>query len=361
MRGLLALVGMIFSLIPVLGYLAFDYSMSNRAARAMGESEISFGAYVMGWADMIEIVGTGVTEPGATAMPGDLVAMLPKAPEGWVQRAMTPQDLAAVLGLGLAGEDLGLASDALQDNGGKGLDQARMAYDSPAGVVVAELVRYPDTVFTSFMAMSVKFELEMKTMSIQSSDFMTVRGFEVRRAALPKSAPVQVLLGDLGGQLHLRVTAPATMADTDLVPFFQTLHVPAMNAAIVRPVPGMGEVPVVVLASVLDDQTRIAFAAEQEAARAAAAEAKKAQEDEAKAKLMGTPAADPVTTLDEGAPEDAPPAAAPEASETAEAPSEVEVKVNRNDQKKAAPKKEPGMIGGPCREEGGRKICGLGD
>lgn len=373
MRGLLFLVSLVLSAIPVLGYMAFDYTMSNRAARAMGESEIGFGAYVMGWINLVEIVGTPDRGAETGAMPTELTAMLPRPPEGWTTRALTPQDVTAVLGSGLKGEDLELAADALQENRGKGLEQARQAYVSPEGaLVVFELVRYPDSVFTSFMAMSVKFELEMRTMAIPSQDFMTVRGFEVREVRLPAGSPVRAFVGDIGGQLHLRVTAPADLPDLALLPLFQTLHVPAMAADVVRPVPGMGEVPVIVLASALEEEERAAYEAEAAAARERAAAETARQEEEAKAASAGAaPGGEAGGAAEPGSGAGAAAGIGTDGDDTAQPATgddesgDGETVVRRGVAKGSTPLPGTGGAAGfggdGCRKENGRKVCGVGD
>ena len=97
---------------------------------------------------------------------------------------------------------------------------------------------------------------------------MTVRGLDVTEDLLPEGFRGRLFLADVGAQIHLRVLAPKRMKDEDLVPFFETLHVKAMNADVIDKVEGLGEVPVIVLASALDDTERDAYHADR-ATRAA--------------------------------------------------------------------------------------------
>lgn len=364
MRGLGFAVSLFFSLLAGLGYLAFDFTLSNRAARAMGEEEIGFGAYVKGWVGLSSILARG--DAAGAPMPGELLAMLPKPPEGWQARPVEAADTAPFLTADLDKEQAALVRDALEENRGKGLDQARQAYQSGPSVVAFELVRYPDGIFTSFMAMATKMELEMRTAAIPAQDFMSVRGLEVREVRLPEGAPARAFVADIAAQMHLRVTAPAAMGDDELRAFFETLHVPAMNAAVARPVKGMGEVPLIVLASAIDDNTRAAREAERAAAAEAAAEAQAAEaaaeaetqadEAEAGAEAPGDGAAvEGIGTTEDGATVERS-TGEDDQGATVEA-EEDGVKVTRGTGKAKAKERS---LGGECRTENGRKACGVG-
>jgi hypothetical protein len=114
----------------------------------------------------------------------------------------------------------------------------------------------------------------------------------VLEARLAAEAPARVFLADIGGQIHLRITASASMTDGDLLPFLETLHVPAMNADVVEKVTGLGEVPLIVLASGLAPEDHALWQAERaaEATRIAAEkEAEKEAERQKKAKADAAP------------------------------------------------------------------------
>ena len=191
----------------------------------------------------------------ATEMPSDLAMMLPKAPEGWTMRPTEPGDIDAFLPAEGSEKALREVRAAINPRGGNGVREVRMTYANGARKVVFELVRYPDFVFTSFAAAHLKMELQMNSSRFSGRGFMTVRGMEINENELPDEIGLRYLVGDVAGQIWLRALAPRTMTDQDLLPFFETLHVPAMNANVIEKVAGMGEVPVIVVASVLEEES----------------------------------------------------------------------------------------------------------
>lgn len=289
MRILLFLAGLIVPACGFLFYLFFDYTMANRMAPA-GE-KIGFGSYVAGWAGLIEVDGL----PGAGSGGGDLAAMLPRAPGGWTRRDPAGGDAAGAVGPGFTDEQARLVRDAFEPSTGKKLAQARQVYDTPKGIVAVKLVRFPDFIFKSFAATGMRMQLEMASMDIPGDDYMTVRGMTIREVRLPQGAPSRMFLGDLQAQIHLRITAPAATSDEEMRALLSTLDVAAMNAALARPVRGMGEVPVLVMLSEIDEGIRARRAGERarlEAERAAEWEAMRAEADakaeaEAEAWLAG--------------------------------------------------------------------------
>ncbi|MFE3838306.1 hypothetical protein [Pseudogemmobacter sonorensis] len=362
MRGFMVIAGVIFGFVPVLGYLVFDYTMQNRWARAQGDAAISFTSYIGAWIDLAR--GDEDTGP-----PKGLAAMLPKAPEGWTTRDVLPPDHAAIGAADLPEAARRLALDAYEDGRVRGAAFARKVYEAPSGPIAVELTRYPNSIFTSFMAMAAKLEVEMAADAIGGRDFMTVRGFDLYEAPMPGGAPVRVFHGHMNAQMNLRVTAPATAPNAEIVELMSRLHVPAMNADLARPIPGMGEVPVIVLAGELGVEGLRRRAAERAAAAAAEREAERLRE-EAAAEPEAEVEADP---LGEDLPAfSGPSATAPAAPEVETAP---EVEAERAVREEPAPEEEgpvaparPGLLkteggtggfGGDCRIENGRKLCGL--
>lgn len=342
MAALRLAFGLFFSTIALLGYMAFDYTMANRAIVATGAEPIGFFTYVKGWTGLAEILARGEEdgEGGAAPPSATLLSMLPKPPEGWTLRPAEEADGQPFLTAGLDENARVLVLAAVTPETGKGVDRAAQTYQNGARSVVIELIRYPDIIFTSIAAMTQKMQLQMASLDVPGKEFMVVRGLDVREARLGTAAAARVFLADVGGQIHLRVLAPATMTDQELLGFFETLHVPAMNADVVEKVAGLGEVPVIVLASVIDAETRKAREVERTAAREAAeADAKTAAEAEAGAAEGGGESAEPAS----------------------EEPG-VTVRKGLEDQKKGK-STLPGQSGGfgldgACRTEGGRKICG---
>lgn len=341
MAALRLAFGLFFSTIALLGYLAFDYTMVNRSIVATGAEPISFFTYVKGWTGMVAILaqGDGDAAEGAVAPPpATLVAMLPKAPQGWTLRPTEEADAQPFLTPGLGEKERALVLSATLPETGKGVERAAQTYQNGARQVVVELVRYPDIIFTSLAAMAQKMQLQMASLDVAGKDFMAVRGLEVREARLGSDAAARVFLADVGGQIHLRVLAPATMSDEELLTLFETLNVPAMNADVIEKVAGLGEVPVIVLASVIDSETR------------------KAREAERKAMLEAAEA-EPPASLDAVA-------GTPEAGIEGAAPEEPGIAVRKGVEggksgKSALPGTGSGFgFDGNCRTEGGRKVCG---
>ena len=175
MRVLVMALGLMFSVLPFFGYLAFDYSMSNRAARAMGEVPVSFTDYLGGWVGLAQATPAAADAPGAP-LPEGLAAMLPLPPEGWTARPAAPEDAALLKGKA-SRKDAARITEILTDGKGRGVETARMAYVPPdgRGVVIFELTRFPDAIFTSFAGMGIRMELQMATMEWSDQPFMTVR------------------------------------------------------------------------------------------------------------------------------------------------------------------------------------------
>lgn len=301
MRLILALF---FPLLFGAGYLAFDYWNVNRMAKHGDGDGVTVSEYLGGWVSLAGAVGAAGED--GPALPGELAGMLPKAPEGWSVRPTEPGDVDAFLPTGADEKAVKLIRAVVNEREGNGLRQVRQTYQKGSRTVVVELVRYPDFIFTSFGAMALKMELQMSGAEFRGRDFMTVRGMEINEDVLPEGIALRYLVGDVADQIWVRVLAPRTMTDQELLPFFETLHVPAMNANVVEQVAGMGEVPVIVLASVIDEQTRLAREAERDAEKAAreaeraAREAEMAAEAAAEAEAEAERAAGVETDADTG-------------------------------------------------------------
>jgi hypothetical protein len=265
------------------GYLAVDYNMAKRWAGTEDSEGLTFTEYLGGFSE--RIAGLAASSGTAKGLPTDLAGMLPKPPEGWTIRPATKDDLDAFLPKKrntVPKKALAYLESVITPTSSK-VDSATMTYEKGDQRVVFQLVRYPNIIFTSFMAMQQRFELQMRTAEFSGTQFMTVRGLDVSEDLLPEEVRARLFFASVGAQIHLRVLAPQRMQDEDLVPFFQTLHVAAMNADVVDKQDGLGEVPVIVLASVLDETTRAAYEADlaQRAAELAAeSEAKRLEAEE---------------------------------------------------------------------------------
>lgn len=269
------------------GFLYVDFTSAKRNAGTADGQGLTVGAYLGGFTE--RLTGIGSSASSASGLPTELARMLPAAPEGWTVRPAVPEDTEPFLAKSKTAETNAAAkyiAAVAAEASGSGVDQAALTYERGERRVIFQAVRYPNSIFTSFTAMQQRYELQMQGAMFRPTPFMTVRGLDVTEDLLPKGMRARYFLADVGAQIQIRVLASQRMGDDDLVPFFQTLHVKAMNTSVVDKVAGLGDVPVIVLASALDPATREAFEADR-AARAAAEAAERAadlQAAEAEAK-----------------------------------------------------------------------------
>lgn len=251
------------------GFLALDYSMARKLAGTGDGAELTFRDYLGGLSGRIMRVNS---QSAPTGLPTDLQAMLPKPPEGWTVRPAVAADVEGFLprnGTQVDPGALALVQDVVNETVANAAEVVILTYERDERRVIVKAVRYPDVIFTSLMAMQQRFDLQMQTAQFLEMSAMTVRGLDVIEDSLPEGLRGRLFMADVGGQIHLRVLAPSRMQDRELVPFFETLHVKAMNAAVVDKREGLGDLPVIVLASALGRDQRNAYDADR-AARAAA-------------------------------------------------------------------------------------------
>ncbi len=272
------------------GYLFFDYKMSSKWAGREDAEGLTVTEYLSGLTGRI----AGLTSAAAAnGLPSKLADMLPRPPEGWAVRPVDAADIEQFLpkDAGKADKKATAAINAMAlIDGGKGTEVAALAYDKGDRTVLIRAVRYPNIIFTSFMAMEQRFTLQMQTAEFRGTEFMTVRGLDVTEDLLPEGFRGRLFIADVGAQIHLRVLAPKRMKDAELVAFFQTLHVEAMNASVIDKVEGLGQVPVIVLASALDDAQRDAYLAEVAAREADIASREATSRADAEAQAAKAPA-----------------------------------------------------------------------
>jgi hypothetical protein len=280
--ALFRLIGfLVMSVVGLGGYLAIDYNMAKRWSGSEDSEGLTFTEYLGGFSE--RIAGLAASSGTARGLPTELAEMLPKPPEGWTIRPATKGDLDDFLPKkrsAVPKKALTYLEAIVTPASGK-VESVEMTYEKGDQKVVFQLVRYPNIIFTSFMAMQQRFELQMRTAEFSGTQFMTVRGLDVSEDLLPEEVRARLFFASVGAQIHLRVLAPERMKDKDMVPFFQTLHVAAMNADVVDKQDGLGEVPVIVLASVLDEVTRAAY--EADLAQRSAELAMQAEEERIKA------------------------------------------------------------------------------
>ncbi|MDP3198123.1 hypothetical protein [Tabrizicola sp.] len=265
------------------GYVFFDYKMSARWSGREDTEGLTFTEYLSGLSGRLAGLGGSAA---ATGLPTKLVDMMPKPPEGWTVRPTEAADVEGFLPKSTKKADkkaVAAVTKVGQTDGGSGTEVVALTYEKGDRKVVVKAVRYPNIIFTSFAAMQQRMELRMMTAEFRGTEFMTVRGLDVTEDLLPEGFRGRYFIADVGAQIHLRVLAPKRMTDEDLVPFFQTLHVKAMNAGVIDKVEGLGDVPVIVLASALETAAREAYVADVAAREAEATAREAAQQQEAEA------------------------------------------------------------------------------
>ena len=292
---MIRLVGfLVLVVITAGGYMYLDYRMASRWARSGDADGLTVGEYLGGLSGRI----SGLTgSASASGLPTRVADMLPKPPEGWTVRASVPEDVAAFLPKAEGKADrkaldyvkaVGLVEQA------SGMEAVALTYEKGDRKVLVKAVRYPNIIFTSATAVQQKFDLQMRGAAFRGTEFATVRGLDVTEDLLPEGFRGRFFLAKVGAQIHLQVLVPKRMSDKDLVPFLQTLHVQAMNESVIDTREGLGEVPVIVLASALDDAARAAYVAgvaEREAEEASRGQAA-LKEAEAKATEEAAPQED---------------------------------------------------------------------
>ncbi|MFZ1467951.1 MAG: hypothetical protein WAT09_03125 [Paracoccaceae bacterium] len=354
-RMLLVLMKLMFPLMGFCGYLAFDFWNVNRMARFGDGDGVTVGEYIGGWVSLGAAVGGGNGD--GRVLPTELLAMMPAPPEGWTVRPTQPDDVDAYLQSDADDELTFYIHANLKPRGGTGMREARQTYESGPRKVVVEIVRYPDFVFTSFAATQTKMELGFIRAKYQGAPFMTVRGMEFTEDLLPKEAGLRYFFGNVSAQIWVRVLAPRAMTDQEMLTFFKTLHVPAMNAMVVDKVAGMGEVPVIVLASAIEAETRQAWEAE----RSTEQTEKERKRAEEKAAQKAVWEAEEKSRAEEQAKDEAErQQKADDRAKGVERDEDTGVKVRKGtgDGSKKTKKSDAGFGQDGCKVENGRKICG---
>jgi hypothetical protein len=258
----LRLIGFLFMLaITAGGYMYFDFKMASRWASETDADGLTVTEYLGGLSGRLAgLAGSGST----SGLPTKLADMLPKPPEGWTVRPTLAEDVDGFLPKSEKNAEPSaieyIRAMAVADQG-NGVEAVAMTYEKGDRKVVIKAMRYPNVIFTSPTAMDQREELQMTAAAFRGTEFMTVRGLDVSEDLLPEGFRGRYFLADAGAQIHLRILAPKRTKDKELLPFFETLHVKAMNASVIDKEEGLGEVPVIVLASALDEASRAAYVA----------------------------------------------------------------------------------------------------
>ncbi len=284
---MLRLIGFLVTfLVGAGGYVAIDYRMSSQWASKEDAEGLTFSEYLGGLTGRI---ASFAASSGSENLPTELADMMPRAPEGWTVRPTTKDDITVYLPKeGAKADDKSI--DLVKSVASTKVSSAEvvnLTYEKGERRVVVQAIRYPDVIFTSFVAIQQRFELRMMAAEMAGRPFMTVRGLDVTEDFLGDGMRGRYFFAEVGAQIHVRVLASKKMKDADMVPFFQTLHVKAMNGSVIDRQEGLGDVPVIVLASAMNEAEREAYEADRTAREAEAAlkaqEERKAGEAEAEA------------------------------------------------------------------------------
>jgi hypothetical protein len=191
--------------------------------------------------------------------------MLPKAPDGWTVRNATREDLAEFLpkkGVKVDQKARDLVTAVGSARVAQGAEAVILTYERADRRVMIQAIRYPDRLFTDPKAGERRFALRMEAAERRGRSFMTVRGLDVSEEFLGDGIRARYFSANVGAQIQIRMLASKRMKDTDLLPFFETLHVQAMNASVVDKVEGLGQVPVILVASAMKTEEREAYDAD---------------------------------------------------------------------------------------------------
>lgn len=251
-----------------------DYQTSARRAEKAGADAPTFQQYLAALPTRLSNLGNGAAS--AAGLPTRLADMLPKAPDGWKSRPVEEGDIDGFLPKDTRKADkkgVAAVKGMVTAESGSGVEVASLTYEKGDRRLIIKAVRYPDAIFTSPASIKERLDLQMKSAEFRGTEFATVRGLDMTEDLLPEGFRSRMFLADVGAQIQLRILASKRLSDKDLVAFLGALHVKAMNADVVDKVEGLGEVPVIVLASALEGADRDAYLADVAARAAREAEA----------------------------------------------------------------------------------------
>lgn len=252
------------------GILFLDYNRTVQAAGAGEATAPSFRSYIEAVpARLVSLSGS--SQASSTTKP--LADLMPRPPEGWTARPVQDTDIASFLPKSRGKGDpasIDLVKAAGSSRAAKGTDVAILAFEKGERRVVFQVTRHPDRIFASLEAIERRFDLQMQAAEVRGRPFITARGLDVTEEFLGDGMRVRYFTASVGAQIQIRVLASKRLKDAELLAFFETLNVQALNAAVIDRQPGLGEVPVMVLASALGEADLAAYEADR-AARADAA------------------------------------------------------------------------------------------
>lgn len=260
---MLRLMGVLVTLAVGVGGLGFvDYTNW----RAAGVQEGRVGLSVQDYIDALpqRFARTDTPPAAEGGLPVKLAEMLPLAPDGWSVRPTVAEDSAAFLPRNAGAVSRGdqrLIESLMLPGRMDGPETVVLTYARGDRQVIFRAERYPDGDFTGPLTQH-RIDLRLQAASVNALPIMTVRGLDVSEAPLPGAMRARMFVAAVGAQIHLTVLATDRMDDADLVPFFQTLHVKAMNASVVEKAPGLGDLPVIALAAAMPEAQGEAYKAD---------------------------------------------------------------------------------------------------
>lgn len=267
---MLRLIGfLVMAVIGLGGFLTLDYNMARQFATEADEEIPTFQDYLGGLSGRLASISASSASPG---QPRDLIDMMPKPPEGWTVRPAVAEDVAGFQPKSNRDGDPEARKLITAIGSPKAAYKAEaivLTYEKGNQKVVVKAARYPDSIFTGQARMQERSELQSRTAMFRGLSFMTVRGLDVTEDVLPDKMRARLFTANVGAQIHIWMLAPKQLKDADLLPFFQTLNVKAMNGSVVDRQDGLGDVPVIVLASALGAEARDAYLADRAAREAA--------------------------------------------------------------------------------------------
>lgn len=265
----------------VCGFLGLDYNLARKLAEKEERPAPSFQTYLgdlkVRAIELVAFTGPGESAPKLTT---DLAEMLPIPPEGWTVRKAEPEDIEGFLAKNRKDNDRAtreLIESLAKVAASSGVESVAVTFEKGSLRVVMKAVRHPDSIFTDTANLTARTELQTTRAPFLRRDFLRVRGLDIFEENLPAKMRGRMFFADVGAQIQLLVVAPKRMSDKELLPFFETLKVNAMNAAVVDKEPGLGDVPVIVVVSALDETDRAAYEADR-AARTAERDTRRAKE-----------------------------------------------------------------------------------
>ena len=261
---MLRLLGLILTLVVFISaVIAIDFISVRKEAAANEQPIPDFEAYLSVLRPRLIAKLTparpAVAEPELST---DLAEMLPQPPTGWTVRTADRGDLDALFPKNKEKLDVTVTryiEDIASSKGPRGGGAAALTYTRDKSTVIVKAVRHPDKSFSDPVAL--KALLSAEPMFFQRA-YLRIRGLDVREDTLPAEMRARLFTADLGAQIQIWILAPEGLSDQELLPFFETLAVRSLNAAVLDTEPGLGEVPVLFLAADLDEGALTTYEAE---------------------------------------------------------------------------------------------------